>query len=171
MCVPGTYSSSYKVSVKEEGKEGGEKAEKFHWQDREVRWERPLLPRTAKAKKSSGGWGTEWEAQKTVSDLLIIPHAHVWFPLPGTYMWEQPCASCFLFASLALSTVNKYTFIMVSSNPVHVRWPDTQLQGCSPADLNLTDRLFQECLTESLWQWVKPFNSKALFLMETWVWQ
>ena len=28
MCVPGTYSSSYKVSVKEESKEGGEKEEK-----------------------------------------------------------------------------------------------------------------------------------------------
>ena len=101
----------------------------------------------------------------------LFPMHTCGFPLPGIYIWVQPCASYFLFASLALSTVNKYAFITVSSNPVHVWGPDTQLQVCSPADQNLTERLFQECLKESLWQWVKPFNSKSLFLMETWVWQ
>ena len=104
MCVPGTYSSSYKVSFKEESKEGGEKEEKFQWKDHEVRWERPLLPRTAKAKKSSGGWETEWAAQKMVSDFLIIPHAHVWFS--SSWNIHVSAAMCKLFSVCITSSVH-----------------------------------------------------------------
>lgn len=164
------YSSSYKFSVKEEGKEGG-KEEKFHWKDHEVRWE-TSASKNSKGKKSQAGdeeqsgWLRKWWVT-----FWLFPMHTCGFPLPRTYMWVQPCASYFLFTSLALSTVKKYAFITVSSNPIHVRWPDTQLQVCSPADQNLTDRPFQECLKESLWQWDKPFNLKTLFFMETWVWQ
>lgn len=41
VCVRGTYSAPYKVSIKG-GEEGGEKEEKSHWKDPEVRWERHL---------------------------------------------------------------------------------------------------------------------------------
>lgn len=124
--------------------------------------------KNSKGKKSQAGdeeqsgWLRKWWVT-----FWLFPMNMCGFPLPGTYMLVQPSASYFLFASLALSTVNKYAFIKVSSNPIHVRWPDTQLQVCSPADQNLTDRPFQECFKESLWQWVKPFNSKTLFFMET----
>ena len=78
MCVHGTYSAPYKVSVKG-GEEGGEKEEKSHWKDPEVRWERHLCFQEQQRQICQAGYEEQRVVQKTVSDLLIIPHAHVWF--------------------------------------------------------------------------------------------
>lgn len=124
---------------------------------------RPLLPRTARAEMS--GWKTEW-LRKHCGTWLFTMHI-CGFPLPGTHLWVQPCANDFLCASPALLMVNRQTFTSVTSSCTTARHPTT---ARPPGDQNLIGRLRQEGLEGSLWQWVKPLNSKSLCLIEMRVW-